>query len=168
MPFNSFENAELTLSVWRLIVIAILVLLLRRLPVMLALYRWIPDVKTFREAVLLDILALSVLGRSLSLRSLRKPSPNRKIRKRIKSRCWQRPFSPSFRSWCLHRSRSTVSRFRSSRSVEGSIPCLEHGQGTSRWIHRQDPNGRHIRAVSHVQKILSSIAIVDIPTAKAH
>ena len=51
MPFNSFENAELTLSVWRLIVIAILVLLLRRLPVMLALYRWIPDVKTFREAV---------------------------------------------------------------------------------------------------------------------
>lgn len=51
MPFNSFSNAELTLSVWRLIVIAILVLLLRRLPIMLALFRWIPDVKTFREAV---------------------------------------------------------------------------------------------------------------------
>ena len=51
MPFNAFHNEELTLSVWRLIVIAILVLLLRRLPVMLALYRWIPDVKTFREAV---------------------------------------------------------------------------------------------------------------------
>ncbi|PFH48596.1 hypothetical protein AMATHDRAFT_5627 [Amanita thiersii Skay4041] len=51
MPFNEFSNAELTLSVWRLIVIAILVLLLRRLPVMVALYKWIPDVKTFREAV---------------------------------------------------------------------------------------------------------------------
>jgi hypothetical protein len=51
MPFNSFNNEELTLSVWRLIVIAILVLLLRRLPIMLALYRWIPDVKTFREAI---------------------------------------------------------------------------------------------------------------------
>lgn len=51
MPFSSFNNAELTLSVWRLIVIAILILLLRRLPIMLALYKWIPDVKTFREAV---------------------------------------------------------------------------------------------------------------------
>lgn len=36
MPFNSFADATLTLSVWRLIVIAILVLLLRRLPVMIA------------------------------------------------------------------------------------------------------------------------------------
>ncbi len=51
MPFNEFDNAQLTLSVWRLIVIAILILLLRRLPVVLALYRWIPDIKTFREAV---------------------------------------------------------------------------------------------------------------------
>ncbi|KAF8887097.1 Sodium/hydrogen exchanger family-domain-containing protein [Infundibulicybe gibba] len=51
MPFSTFDNAALTLSVWRLIVIAILVLLLRRLPAMIALYRWIPDIKTFREAV---------------------------------------------------------------------------------------------------------------------
>jgi NhaP-type Na+/H+ or K+/H+ antiporter len=42
---------SLGLSVWRLIVIAILVLLLRRLPIIIMLYRWIPDIKTFREAV---------------------------------------------------------------------------------------------------------------------
>ncbi|PPQ97341.1 hypothetical protein CVT26_006575 [Gymnopilus dilepis] len=51
MPFNKFQDAELTLSVWRLIVIAILVLLLRRLPIMVALYKFIPDIKTFREAL---------------------------------------------------------------------------------------------------------------------
>ncbi|KAF5318279.1 hypothetical protein D9758_018587, partial [Tetrapyrgos nigripes] len=52
MPFGEFTmKEELTLEVWRLIVIAILVLLFRRLPVMIALYKWIPDVKTFREAV---------------------------------------------------------------------------------------------------------------------
>ncbi|ESK83719.1 na+ h+ exchanger 1 [Moniliophthora roreri MCA 2997] len=51
MPFGAFNDAELTLSVWRLVVIAILVLLFRRLPAMIALYRWIPDVKTFREAL---------------------------------------------------------------------------------------------------------------------
>jgi NhaP-type Na+/H+ or K+/H+ antiporter len=51
MPFSSFSSEETTVSVWRLVVIGILVLLLRRLPVMLLLYKWIPDVRTFREAV---------------------------------------------------------------------------------------------------------------------
>jgi sodium/hydrogen antiporter len=51
MPFNMFTDPELSLTVWRLIVIAILVLLLRRLPIVIALYKWIPDIKTFREAV---------------------------------------------------------------------------------------------------------------------
>lgn len=51
MPFDQFSDPDLSLSVWRLIVIAILVLILRRLPAMIALYKWIPDVKTFREAV---------------------------------------------------------------------------------------------------------------------
>ena len=51
MPFNKFQDLSLTLEVWRLFVIAILILLLRRLPVMVALYKWIPDIKTFREAV---------------------------------------------------------------------------------------------------------------------
>ena len=51
MPFESFTNVQLTLAPWRLLVIGLLVLLLRRLPIILALYRWIPDIKTFREAV---------------------------------------------------------------------------------------------------------------------
>ncbi|ETW81447.1 Na+/H+ antiporter [Heterobasidion irregulare TC 32-1] len=50
-PFKQFDNPELSLSVWRLVVIAILVLVLRRLPAMIALYKWIPDVKSLREAV---------------------------------------------------------------------------------------------------------------------
>jgi NhaP-type Na+/H+ or K+/H+ antiporter len=52
MPFSTFQDpAGTTLQVWRLVVLAICVLLLRRLPEMMALYRWIPDIKTFREAV---------------------------------------------------------------------------------------------------------------------
>ena len=51
MPFNKFDDKLLTIEVWRLVVIAILVLLLRRLPIIVALYKWIPDIKTFREAV---------------------------------------------------------------------------------------------------------------------
>ncbi|THV06424.1 hypothetical protein K435DRAFT_773360 [Dendrothele bispora CBS 962.96] len=52
MPFNMFSmKEELTLEVWRLVVIAILVLVFRRLPVMMACYKWMPDVKTAREAL---------------------------------------------------------------------------------------------------------------------
>lgn len=50
IPFTSFANAEFHLSVWRLIVLAILILIVRRMPVILALYKFIPDIKTFREA----------------------------------------------------------------------------------------------------------------------
>lgn len=66
MPFSDFEDAALTLTPWRLIVLAILVLLLRRLPIMLALYRWIPDVKTFREAIFSGHFGPIGVGTSLS------------------------------------------------------------------------------------------------------
>jgi sodium/hydrogen antiporter len=51
IPFKDFNNPVLSLTPWRLVVISLLVILLRRLPIMLALYRWIPEVKTLREAV---------------------------------------------------------------------------------------------------------------------
>ncbi|KAF8551278.1 hypothetical protein OG21DRAFT_1445426 [Imleria badia] len=51
MPFDSFSNETLTLSVGRLILAALLILMLKRLPIMVALYKFIPDVKTFREAL---------------------------------------------------------------------------------------------------------------------
>jgi NhaP-type Na+/H+ or K+/H+ antiporter len=51
MPFDLFSDKTLSLSVGRLICIAVLVLLLRRLPIILALFKWIPDIKSFREAL---------------------------------------------------------------------------------------------------------------------
>jgi len=51
MPFDSFSDETLSLSVGRLICIAVLVLLLRRLPIILGLFKWIPDIKNFREAL---------------------------------------------------------------------------------------------------------------------
>lgn len=51
IPFDSFNDPRIYITWWRLLVFAILVLILRRLPAILALYRWIPDIKTFREAL---------------------------------------------------------------------------------------------------------------------
>ncbi|EXX79129.1 hypothetical protein RhiirA5_495269 [Rhizophagus irregularis] len=50
IPWSTLQNATTEITVWRLIVCAVLILLLRRLPIVLALMRFIPAIKTYREA----------------------------------------------------------------------------------------------------------------------
>lgn len=51
VPWSDFNNAEIGLQAWRLVVIAILIIFFRRIPIMLALKPLIPDIKTWREAL---------------------------------------------------------------------------------------------------------------------
>ncbi|KAB5558460.1 Na+/H+ antiporter nha1 [Coniochaeta sp. 2T2.1] len=51
IPWEQFNSPELPLSAWRLVVLAIFVLLFRRIPIMMALKPFIPDIKTWREAL---------------------------------------------------------------------------------------------------------------------
>lgn len=51
VPWPDFNNAELGLNVWRLIVLAIVVVFLRRIPAVMALKPFTPDIKSWREAL---------------------------------------------------------------------------------------------------------------------
>jgi len=51
VPWEQFNSGLLGLDVWRLVVLALLVLFFRRIPIMLALKPLIPDIKTWREAL---------------------------------------------------------------------------------------------------------------------
>jgi hypothetical protein len=51
IPWKEFSTAHKNVAVWHLVVISILLLLFRRLPAVLALHRFIPVLKTWREAV---------------------------------------------------------------------------------------------------------------------
>ncbi|KAJ9136721.1 Na(+)/H(+) antiporter [Pleurostoma richardsiae] len=51
IPWEQFNNTALGLSAWRLTIIAIFVILFRRIPIMMALKPLIPDIKTWREAL---------------------------------------------------------------------------------------------------------------------
>lgn len=51
IPWPMFNDASLGLDVWRLIIIAIVIIFLRRIPAVLALKPWTPDIKTWREAL---------------------------------------------------------------------------------------------------------------------
>ncbi|KAF7190225.1 putative Na(+)/H(+) antiporter C3A11.09 [Pseudocercospora fuligena] len=51
IPWEQYNSGNLGLDVWKLVVIAILVLLFRRIPIMLLLKPVIPDIKTWREAL---------------------------------------------------------------------------------------------------------------------
>lgn len=51
IPWEQYNAPELGLTPWRLAVIAICVILFRRIPIMMALKPFIPDIKTWREAL---------------------------------------------------------------------------------------------------------------------
>lgn len=51
VPWAEFDNASLGLEVWRLIILAIVIIFLRRIPAVLALKAFTPDIKTWREAL---------------------------------------------------------------------------------------------------------------------
>lgn len=51
MPFAAWNDASLTLTPWRLVILSILILALKRLPIIFVLHRFIPDIKTRREAI---------------------------------------------------------------------------------------------------------------------
>ncbi|KAF9877962.1 na(+) h(+) antiporter [Colletotrichum karsti] len=51
IPWEQYNNVAEGLTPWRLVVIAIFVILFRRIPAMLMLKPFIPDIKTWREAV---------------------------------------------------------------------------------------------------------------------
>jgi sodium/hydrogen antiporter len=89
MPFNKFlinmsGSSGTGLEVWRLAVLALLIFLLRRLPIMMGLYRWIPDLRTWREAAMyghfgpmgITAIFMSTLGNQFLRRHMESlPSP---------------------------------------------------------------------------------------------
>lgn len=51
VPWPEFNNAALGLNVWRLVVLGVVIIFLRRIPAVLALKPFTPDIKTWREAL---------------------------------------------------------------------------------------------------------------------
>ncbi|KAJ7082043.1 Sodium/hydrogen exchanger family-domain-containing protein [Mycena belliarum] len=51
MPFDAFNTPALGITPWRLVVLFLAILALRRIPSVLLLYRWVPEIRTWREAL---------------------------------------------------------------------------------------------------------------------
>ncbi|KAF8638220.1 hypothetical protein AX17_002369 [Amanita inopinata Kibby_2008] len=51
LPFESFHAPELGITPWRLAVLCICILILRRIPALLVLYRWVPEIRSWKEAL---------------------------------------------------------------------------------------------------------------------
>ncbi|TBU30283.1 Sodium/hydrogen exchanger family-domain-containing protein [Dichomitus squalens] len=51
MPFNMFNAPELDLTPWRLFIVFLAVMILRRIPPLLLLYPWVPEIASWREAL---------------------------------------------------------------------------------------------------------------------
>ncbi|KAF7789589.1 hypothetical protein EIP86_000535 [Pleurotus ostreatoroseus] len=51
LPFDSFNTPALSILPWRLVVLFIAILFLRRIPALLVLYHWVPEISGWKEAL---------------------------------------------------------------------------------------------------------------------
>ena len=51
LPFNDWDITEIGISPWRLVLLVLVILALRRIPSILILYKWMPEVSNWREAL---------------------------------------------------------------------------------------------------------------------
>jgi sodium/hydrogen antiporter len=51
LPFGSYNVPELGIDVWKLVVLFIGILALRRIPALLLIYKAVPEIKSWREAL---------------------------------------------------------------------------------------------------------------------
>lgn len=51
LPFKSFSMPELGITPWNLFLLSCGIVILRRIPAILALYKWIPEITSWREAL---------------------------------------------------------------------------------------------------------------------
>ena len=51
LPFDKFHISEIGVTPWRLLILVLILLALRRIPSLLLLYKWIPEIANWREAL---------------------------------------------------------------------------------------------------------------------
>ncbi|KAL4080378.1 Sodium/hydrogen exchanger family-domain-containing protein [Scleroderma yunnanense] len=51
LPFSSYDTPELGITPWRLVLLLVLILFLRRIPPLLLLYKFIPEISSWKEAL---------------------------------------------------------------------------------------------------------------------
>jgi NhaP-type Na+/H+ or K+/H+ antiporter len=51
LPFEAFDTPELGITPGRLVLLFLCILVLRRIPALLVLFRWVPEITTWKEAL---------------------------------------------------------------------------------------------------------------------
>ena len=51
LDFAAFDSPALGITPWRLVVLFLWIVAFRRIPALLALYKWVPEIKTWQEAL---------------------------------------------------------------------------------------------------------------------
>lgn len=51
LDFKAFDNPALGITPWRLVILFLYIVAFRRIPALLALYKWVPEINTWQEAL---------------------------------------------------------------------------------------------------------------------
>lgn len=66
LPFQSYNFPEVGLFPWQLVVLLLFILAMRRIPSLVLLYKFVPDIHNFKEALFCGHFGTSRIGVSLS------------------------------------------------------------------------------------------------------
>jgi NhaP-type Na+/H+ or K+/H+ antiporter len=51
LPFHAYDSPEYGITPWKLVLLVIAILLLRRIPFLLAVYKLVPEIKSWQQAL---------------------------------------------------------------------------------------------------------------------
>lgn len=51
LDFQAFNSPDLGITPWRLVILFLWIAVFRRIPAVLMLYKWVPEIKTWQEAL---------------------------------------------------------------------------------------------------------------------
>ncbi|KAG1802739.1 Sodium/hydrogen exchanger [Suillus plorans] len=51
LPFNAYDSPEYDISLWKLVLLVIAIMIFRRIPSLLAIYKFVPEIACWREAL---------------------------------------------------------------------------------------------------------------------
>jgi len=93
LPFASFNSPELGITPWRLAVLLIAILIVRRIPAILILYKWVPEIDNWFEALFMGHFGPMGVGAvfvsSLAVHNLTKPESPPQGEEQLLAACLQ-------------------------------------------------------------------------------
>ncbi|KAI0054470.1 hypothetical protein BV25DRAFT_1922653 [Artomyces pyxidatus] len=186
LPFDQFNSSELGITPGRLVALFLCLLVLRRIPSLLLLYNWIPEIKTWKEALFTGhfgpVSLRAVFISTLALSRLENPQSPPQNQQQFLAACLQPIVSFIVLGSIVIHGLSipffSLGRSLSSRTLSPAQTLTRHSDNVPDWIlwAQRDPMAPSTDAIPHALIDIEQLAesngakhgdVIDVATMPA-